>query len=196
MNLKKMLETQSVLDDRIIMEKGLEGKDLFANTVLALQVELAEFANEGRWFKHWSIDQKPRMKAVRIPAMMEEDREYYNPLLEEYVDSLHFFLSLANQKGWDEELFIYEEQLEKDYFDGDLTGWYLEMVYFINKSYIEKYSEKDTIAGFQKNAYFFRTAWIMFLNLGINGFGLTCEQIEKAYMDKNAVNHQRQEQGY
>lgn len=47
-----MLKRQEELDNHIIKKKGLEGQDLFPNTVLALQVELAEFANEGRWFKH------------------------------------------------------------------------------------------------------------------------------------------------
>lgn len=217
MNLEKMLEAQKALDDRIIKEKGLEGQDLFPNTVLALQVELAEFANEGRWFKHWSDDQKPRLggkgKCVCDDGFIEvyhADSETekkpcpfcegtgigLNTVLEEFADGVHFFLSLANQKGWQDALYVYEEQLDKDEFDGDLTGWYLEMIYFLNKSYMEKYSDDDKISDFQRNAMFFRMAWISFLNIGINGFGFTLEQIEHAYFDKNDVNHQRQENGY
>jgi dimeric dUTPase (all-alpha-NTP-PPase superfamily) len=213
-----MLETQKVLDDRIIKEKGLEGQDLFPNTILALQVELSEFANEGRWFKHWSNDQKPRiLKRVdcfkcsgtgfgtvwlkNCPDCNGSGKEKVNPLLEEFVDGVHFFLSLANQKGWQDALYIYEEQLDPDEFDEDLTAWYLEMAYFINKSYFEYPSkEKDdkfkSNFGFPQKQYWFRMAWILFLNIGINGFGFTTEQIEEAYFAKNAVNHQRQENGY
>jgi dimeric dUTPase (all-alpha-NTP-PPase superfamily) len=196
LDLEKMLSMQKELDERIIKDKGLEGLDLFPNTVLALQVELAEFANEGRWFKHWSNDQEPRTNKVRGPYMDLEDAEFYNPLLEEFVDGVHFFLSTAIQKGWEKTLWIYEEQLDPEHFDGDLTSWYLEMVYFLNKAYMEKYSNDNKIGDFQKNAYYFRIAWMEFLNLGINGFGFTLEQIEQAYLDKNAVNHQRQENGY
>lgn len=42
-----MFEMQKALDERIIKEKGLEGQDLLPNTYVALDTELAEFANEG-----------------------------------------------------------------------------------------------------------------------------------------------------
>lgn len=185
MDLLRMLQMQSKLDERIIEDKLLKNFDLVPNTVLSLQVELAEMANEGRWFKHWSNDQKPREKTV----------------LEEFADAVHFFLSLSIQKGWQEVLFIFEDHLDEDEFDGDLTAWYLEMIYFLNKAYMEKYPEEENMefkskTGFTKNQYWFRTAWTLFLNIGINGFGFTLEKIEQAYFDKNAVNHQRQEHGY
>jgi dimeric dUTPase (all-alpha-NTP-PPase superfamily) len=63
-------------------------------------VELGECANEWRGFKFWSVNQLPHTSAVRTPCMMEEDKEYYNPLLEEYVDGLHFVLEL----GLDEQI--------------------------------------------------------------------------------------------
>jgi dimeric dUTPase (all-alpha-NTP-PPase superfamily) len=222
MNLEKMLQTQKQLDDRIIKAKGLEGQDLFPNTVLALQVELAEMANEGRWFKHWSDDQNSRIKndcifcngngfiSYGTGAVTSREEEpckecdgigYSKPLLEEYADSVHFFLSIAIQKDWQDALWVYEEQLDPDEFSDDLTSWYLEMTYFINKSYFENYSKVENEKfknkfGFPKNQYWFRMAWILFLNIGINGFEFTLEQVEEAYFTKNAVNHARQENGY
>ncbi|MFB8733869.1 dUTP diphosphatase [Bacillus sp. SL00103] len=53
---------QAELDRRIIKEKGLEGQDLLPNTYVALITELGEFANEGRWFKHWSDKKGPKKK--------------------------------------------------------------------------------------------------------------------------------------
>jgi dimeric dUTPase (all-alpha-NTP-PPase superfamily) len=205
MNLEKMLEMQQTLDERIVKAKGLEGQDLFPNTVLALLVELGEFANEGRWFKHWSDDQEPRTVKTEVPfhagIPFFLDAKTSNPLLEEYVDCLHFFLSIAIQKSWEDTLYIYEEQLDKDEFDGDLTAYYLEMTYFINKSHFENPSEeKDDkfkkYFGFPQKQYWFRMAWILFLNIGINGFRFTLEQIEQAYYDKNQINHERQSNGY
>ncbi|WP_106494911.1 dUTP diphosphatase [Lentibacillus sp. Marseille-P4043] len=219
MNLEKLIDMQKALDNRIIEEKGLQGKDLVANTFVALQVELAEFANEGRWFKHWSNDREPRtwypneknvcesckgepifFKNGKIVGQCDDcdgcGVHFHNPLLEEFVDGVHFFLSIAIQKKWEDALYIYEEQLDPDEFDGDLTGYFLEMTYFLNGSYMEKNHDKEMIAGFPVNEYYFRLAWITFLNIGINGFGFTLEQIYNAYLDKNKINHARQVNGY
>src|SRR3982750_1200275 len=85
MNVKKLCEMQEILDQRIMEEHGLEGKDLEDNKILALLVEICELANETRCFKHWST-KGPSKQSV---------------LLEEYVDSLHFFLSIANHRQYD-----------------------------------------------------------------------------------------------
>ncbi|MEH7722448.1 MULTISPECIES: dUTP diphosphatase [Bacillus] len=220
MNLQKMFEMQKALDDRIIKEKGLEGQDLLPNLILALQVELAECANEWRGFKHWSNNQKPRTKIEHFcPTCdgtgdenhdinlqyLEEGHatEPYskcqdcngsgklgesNPLLEEYVDCVHFFLSIAIKKGWEDAMNIQEEgfeELKKKGFEGGLTGIFLEMKWWLLNSYMS--STKKTS---------FSVAWSLFLSIGTIGFGFKWEQIEAAYMEKNAVNHQRQQEGY
>lgn len=76
-----LYEMQVELDERIIKEKGLEGQDLISNTVLALQVEIGECGNEWRYFKDWSNDRLPRRAKMLV----------------EFVDCLHFILSLARQ---------------------------------------------------------------------------------------------------
>src|SRR5699024_10067059 len=105
--------------------------NLIKDTFLALQVELAEFANEGRWFKYWSNDQEPR---IEVKCHACKGRGYFeflgchpeecfycgstgiqeSPLLEEYVDSFHFFLQVAILMGWEDALWIYPEQLDPD----------------------------------------------------------------------------------
>ncbi|MGN7274994.1 dUTP diphosphatase [Bacillus subtilis] len=223
MNLKKMFEMQKALDERIIKEKGLESQDLLPNTYVALDTELAEFANEGRWFKHWSKNQKPRTKIehfcpicdgtgdenyqVNLDSLLEgRGAEPYskcqdcngsgkigesNPLLTEFVDCLHFFLSIAIKNGWEDAMNLPEEgfvEMKKKGFEGGLTGVFLEMKWMLLNSYMSKdQSTKKTR---------FSLAWALFLSIGTIGFGFTLEQIEAAYMDKNAVNHQRQQEGY
>lgn len=80
MNLTKLFELQKALDDRIIDEKGLEGQDLYRMKVMALQVELAELAQEiGDVWKFWK----------------EGDCRDTVRVLEELVDCLHFLISIG-----------------------------------------------------------------------------------------------------
>ncbi|MEK5328713.1 dUTP diphosphatase [Bacillus sp. FSL W8-0006] len=195
MNLEKMFKMQAELDRRIIKEKGLEGQDLLPNTYVALITELGEFANEGRWFKHWSDDQRARNQdrylEYRTEALGGNQWVEKNPLLEEYVDCLHFFLSIAIKKGWKEDMHIPEESLfdfKKENFEGGLSGVYLEMQWHLLNSRLFKKEDVKYLH--------FQSAWDLFLAIGIVGFGFTFDQIEEAYMNKNAVNHKRQQEGY
>ncbi|MCV0023434.1 dUTP diphosphatase [Bacillus sp. XT-2] len=183
MNLQKMFEMQKALDERIIKEKGLEGQDLLPNLILALQVELAECANEWRGFKHWSNDREPRICVIDKKG--QTAKEYYkNPLLEEYVDCLHFILSIGNRIGYaHENLGKWTDFTIVNQFN-HLFGYASDLYKAIHEDWFE---EKlfDTYDEF----------FAGFIGLG-KMFGLTHEQIEAAYMEKNAVNHQRQQEGY
>lgn len=76
--MKGLQLKQLELDKFIIKKHGLEGKNLFENKVIALDVELSEFMNNLETFKHWKINKgKPNA-------------------LEEACDCLHFILSIAN----------------------------------------------------------------------------------------------------
>ncbi|WP_303984607.1 dUTP diphosphatase [Niallia circulans] len=197
MNLEKMFEMQAELERRIIREKGLQGQDLLPNTYVALITELGEFANEGRWFKHWSNNQEPEQPKYNW-MMNKDDLEWkpeygYKsyPLLEEYADCIHFFLSIAIRKGWKEDMHIPEESLfnfKKENFEGGLSGVYLEMQWHLLNSRLFKKEDVKYLH--------FQSAWDLFLAIGIVGFGFTFDQIEEAYMNKNAVNHKRQQEGY
>ncbi|AST93029.1 hypothetical protein BC6307_18080 [Sutcliffiella cohnii] len=200
MSLEKMLATQEQLDNRIIAEKGIVWTDeeRFRNTLVALDVELSEFANEGRWFKVWSDDQEPRTRVGLKSYYAAQQGLTKNPLLEEYVDAVHFFLSLANQKGWQEYLYLHEEailELEEKGFDGGINGVYLELKSFIAKMSHDK-NEPNFFLTYSKHEFCFRTAWFLFIAIGMIQFGFTFEQIEEAYSAKNKMNHERQDNGY
>ncbi|MET1166853.1 dUTP diphosphatase [Bacillus velezensis] len=181
MNLQKMFEMQKVLDDRIIKEKGLEGKDLLPNLILALQVELAECANEWRGFKHWSNDREPRTKHPLETSPNGAFRKGGNPLLEEYVDCLHFLLSIGNKIGVKEVV-----PFKLISLTNDITGHFNSIFKLIGQWEI-------VFLYLDQNPYHIVVR--EFMNLG-EKFGFTPDQIEAAYMDKNAVNHQRQQEGY
>ncbi|MCY8918072.1 dUTP diphosphatase [Bacillus atrophaeus] len=185
MNLEKMFEMQKVLDDRIIEEKGLEGQNLLPNLILALQVELAECANEWRGFKHWSNDREPRICVIDKKG--QTAKEYYkNPLLEEYVDCLHFILSIGNRLGINDSdtiCDIHSEYLRT--INGSNTAKLFSFLFSISYSLIHRNLDKET----------YINLFTSFFTLG-EQLGFTGEQVEAAYVEKNAVNHQRQQEGY
>lgn len=211
MNIKKLFEMQKVLDERIYKEHDLRNKytkeRLIINRILALIVETAECANEHREFKFWSKDRKPRTEIDVICSvcngtgdmnyeMVQEDaegnggHEYIdctececsgldgtkNPLLEEYVDGLHFVLSLG---------------LELDYEDMGYFKWHKQKAQTISGQFI---TVTKWAAAMLEDDYYFEL-FHAYIHLGVM-LGFTWEQIEQAYMNKNQVNHQRQDNGY
>src|SRR5699024_4687703 len=133
MNLDKLYKLQEELDKTILENevkrtgKGIDKDLLLSQTILALQVEVAELANETRCFKHWSTkgpnDKEPifcelcdgtgDMNYHMLVEAAESNMKhkyiecedcggkgrigYKNPILEELADVWHFYLSLGNQ---------------------------------------------------------------------------------------------------
>lgn len=161
MNFHRLFLIQKGLDDRIRQEHGLIGRDLIADKVLALQVELAELANETRCFKYWS--KKP-------PA----DRDV---ILEEYVDGLHFVISLGIELGYEYE----PTDLQAGF--GSLTERFTALLAL------------TAVFGQRREVDVYRELFDAIWGLG-SGLGFTAAEIEAAYLAKNEVNHRRQEQGY
>ncbi|MBE2921305.1 dUTPase [Anoxybacillus flavithermus] len=183
MDLSKLFEMQRELDERIVREKGLDGQNLLPNKVLALQVELAELANEWRGFKFWSHDQVPRTRVLVNRTIDDIGFKYIgpehikNPLLEEYVDCLHFLLSI----GLDENIGTLEwEQIEP---------WKRESII---DQFIDLF---DCTVRLKTDITEYVVIWDYFIGLG-EMLGFSWEEVEEAYMKKNAENHSRQESGY
>lgn len=108
-----------------------------------------------------------------------------NPLLEEYVDCLHFLLSIGN-----------------DVFGG-LNGTQIREVLCDTEESDETVNIEATfivlfscVPELLSSEYFrYRNAITIFLSLGLQ-LGFTWEQIEQAYYDKNKENFARQARGY
>ena len=165
MNLETLFEMQGKLDSNILWKhQELKEEDLLPKKVLAAQVELGELANEFRGFKFWSTDQKPR-------SMM----------LEEFVDVLHFVLSIGIELGYQTKgVSLFEKEPPKD----------------INEHFIGLNLGLGTIA-FKNNVnkWQYNEVLISTLQLGIE-LGYTPQQIEDAYYLKNKINFKRQKDGY
>ncbi|MFD1030427.1 dUTP diphosphatase [Metaplanococcus flavidus] len=161
MNLEKLFTMQEELDRYIQTNNEVNG-DLFDKKGLALIVELAELANETRTFKFWS-------------SKGPSDREV---ILEEYVDSIHFLLSL----GIDRDLNMLKDW-PKPLNDNDLTTLFLK-----TNSSILKFMEQHSMSAYQ-------TVWSCYGAIA-EILGFTYDDVMEAYLAKNQKNYDRQKDGY
>jgi dimeric dUTPase (all-alpha-NTP-PPase superfamily) len=163
MQLEKLFRMQRGLDQHIEEKHGLQNEDLFDRKVLALLVELGELANETRCFKFWSIKPSSEKSVV----------------LEEYVDGIHFILSLGIECGFQN----LDYTLDMEPSTVSATEQFLLIYQEVNKF-------KDS-----KNDLDFKTLLQSYLQLG-SLLGISYEEMEKAYFKKNEVNYQRQQNNY
>lgn len=154
---------QEDLDYRIEKEHNLLSENLVPKKILALLVELGELANETRCFKFWS-NKGPSPKKV---------------ILEEYVDGLHFILSLGLKLNYSKDLNLKPIVCLKSPLYAQFLDLYDKISKFNNNTSKEMYLDL-----FQS-----------FLNLGAS-LNFSEKDIEDAYVEKNKVNHKRQDEGY
>ena len=160
--LKELLEMQKVLDNNIFHEKGIKQYPK-ENMQVALFVELGELLNElPTRFKHW------KSSAV-------DNRE---KALVEYVDCLHFALSLTNDNGVE--------------FNNDLS--LSPDVYNYNSHEITLLAELP-VHKLLKNIIQFEGNLSYLFGLGVK-LGFEWDEIYTAYKEKNAVNYERLRNNY
>lgn len=199
MDLQKLFEAQKVLRNRIDYNKS----DRFNKLILALLVELGECANEWRGFKFWSKDQEPKLTA-KCNFCSGEGKGYFsgnvwtgskeecteclgtgineneNPLLEEFVDGLHFVLEL----GLESDCKIYEIKPNDCIKFDNITVQFSELFKWTLWVEYEK-----------ENANHYSSLFKIYLGLG-EMLGFSWGEIEQAYFEKNKINHLRQDSGY
>ena len=186
MNLQKLFEAQAELDAFIEQQHPTqEGENRLEKKVLALLVELSECAQESRCFKFWSNDQEPRNYCKNC-AMTETPHECKNPLLEEYVDCLHFILSIGNEiKISNVHAINYSSSSQK--FTQNVITIHFALIYNVTTDLMFSQGE------FKELNY--RVLLAHFELLG-EMLGFSAKQIEEAYWKKYEINKQRQRDGY
>lgn len=137
--------------------------DLFTKKGLALLVELSELANETRCFKFWS----------------HKEASPHHIIIEEYVDSIHFLLSLGIEKGFD--------SLVVEWPDGEMEGDLTDLFVATNAA-INQFISDPTIERY-------KLLWILYGSIA-KKLNFTNKDVWHAYMDKNEENYARQKKGY
>lgn len=218
MNLIGLFEKQKVLDEKIYARfPGLK-EEPWDWKILALLTELGECANEHRGFKKWSRDQEPRTK---IPIYQEcivcsgvgylvhdngivtedcvpckaEGRFHIgdeNPLLEEYVDCLHFFISIAIELG----MFPNNLQVYENYTESTVEKTFNKLFCEVSKVSVLGVTEIPAKFITDEVHESWYIAFSIFVGIGEQFLGFTWKQIETAYFEKNEINHARQNNGY
>ena len=206
MNFKKLQAMQAKLDEAILADKApMTSEERFNKTLVALSVEIAEVANTVEHFKFWK-DNKGKIDYDRFDVdwdyegtpiigyydykkgathQISYDQAHHLTLIEECSDALHFILSLANQIEYEIDLCNWEisQELKEDYLI-----YVNRDVFFLFKSFRDKNSVSIT----HKNLFM--------LVLGVFGYfeslGVTPQELEQAYYDKNKINYERLENGY
>ena len=167
LNLNVLLQHQKKLDKEINKNSSTIpefNKDLINAKILAFITEIGEFANERRVFKYWS---------KKEPASIQRQ-------LEEYVDSMHFLLSISNQLDYQIEKWKYSVEPEQG---------------SKNIKAILKVIEYAIIFINDVSQYNFRMLINEFLKLSVT-FEFKASDIYDAYIQKHYVNIQRQKNNY
>ena len=163
MNTITLFKMQKALDSHIESQHGLEHENLFDRKVLALLVEIGELANETRCFKFWSVKSSSGTDII----------------LEEFVDGIHFILSLGIECGYQDIESVTPNRNPKTDTSNQFLSIYESVQKFRNSRQKDDYVQ------------LFESYMELALLLGLNE-----EQIEQAYIKKNEVNYDRQRKGY
>lgn len=166
MDFTEMFPLQKKLDEYIETKHQLSTEPLLERKLMAFQVEVAELINETRCFKFWS-EKGPSAREV---------------ILEEYVDGIHFLLSIGIELNFnDHSNYDYPEVSNSS--NGELVSLFFDVI--------------DTIQMLrkEKTRVNYEQLFHEYLKVGAS-LSFTDNEIIEAYMQKNEVNHTRQDQGY
>jgi len=160
-DLSKLYIKQAELDQRIADNHSVTYANTRERRILALLVEIGEFANATRCFKYWS----------------NKKSEPQDIVLDEYVDGLHFFLSLGIDIKVSKKTYNYTKRAD------NLTKQVLE-TYRLASLFYKNQDEKSYIKAFQA-----------FINI-VPLLKVRWSTIEKAYYKKLGENYNRQDNNY
>lgn len=160
MNLNVLFEKQAELDQYICEKQNIKTEEIFKKKITAFIVELSELANEIQFFKYWKNE-----------VVVDHQKA-----VEEYIDVIHFSISLSNDLGIHD--FEYNPTEIQDFttiFIG-LTNLATVLSLSKDKEHAKKLLNNVIALGYQ--------------------LGLTEDRVIEEYNKKNEVNYERQKAGY
>ena len=160
MNLNTLFEKQKELDKYIYEKKNVTVEEIFEKKIVAFLDELFELANELQFFKYWKDE-----------IVIDRQRA-----IEEYIDVIHFTLSIANDLGVNEHKYVKTKY--RDLNDVFLGITNLATVISVSK-------DKEQVKSLINNI----------ISLGYQ-LGLTEEIVLAEYDKKNEINYERQNSNY
>ncbi|MGE1028616.1 dUTP diphosphatase [Bacillus sp. GKis3/1] len=169
LNIQKIFGAQDKLDRKVVEVHGLQGQNLTGDVTQALYTELGELSNEIGFFKYWKKNKKD-----------DKARQY-----DEWADCMHFLASLGNKYGHTETI---SSDAAKEVLIADVNYMISEDVNYhglFNKLYK---AELNRISN-----YGYSLSCLLVIGLKL---GMTFEDMEKAYFEKNQVNYDRLASGY
>lgn len=187
---------QAKLDKTVVDNHKLHGVDLYEDRRRALIVELAELANELQFFKFWKKNKKPRTSLVCsacdgtgqhrsgdiecVVCWGSGKDTSKNPVLEEFIDCIHFILSILNNHP------NYSKEKLKSLLDT------VEPLHYTSVGY-----QFDALFSEISTNLYSNTEYVLRLLLGLGILiGISEKRIIIAYKEKNKINFERQERGY
>ena len=187
--MKALQQQQQVLDDRIHKLLGVTEKDTMEKRITALSVEIAELANEVRFFKYWSV-KKPTAERVS----------------DEAADVLHFIFSLANTTSVELQIPAEKDLMSEESYDYLFLSMqkccYVMLDNVRQKSHTRARLDwtdegrKDYEVLLDRS--FRKQLQEVYKKLTqiCHRFGLSLPDLWAAYEIKNTENHERQNNGY
>ncbi|AGM24873.1 dUTP diphosphatase [Spiroplasma chrysopicola] len=164
-NLMFLATNQHKLDNYILEKYQLTAQATFQKRLLAFLIELGEFINEQREFKYWS--KKPSSEKT--------------VLLEEFIDGIHFLISLGN---------TLQVQYHKYHYQGLKPNKEVSLIDLYLNCFVvfPKLVKKPTEANYFKvlTSYFQIAEKLDFSE----------EEILATYITKNKTNFDRQDNNY
>lgn len=165
-DLTKLLKEQFHLDKTIQENHHISYLETQNERLLALLVELGEFANTTRCFKFWS----------------NKGRDIKERVLDEAADCLHFYLSLKIS----DDIHCLDDS-SNNIVKVDIVG-----TDYDNKTLTINFNKAISFASHEKD---YKKSFEAFISV-IYGLGYTWEELEKAYYKKLGVNYERQNNNY
>lgn len=168
-NINELYAIQAGLKSRI----GYQGKDKFEKMMLAMVIEFAEAANDWQGFKYWKKENKRKLS-----------------LLEEYVDGFHFVLEAGlDLLEQDAIMMLPNSIVAAKKREKTITRQFKKVI--VAALFLELENEDGTNFLDLKYEDLFED----YLALG-EMLGFTESEIAAEYLHKNAINHERQDNGY